>query len=83
MSLHVSERVQEIAADIFNLPKEKITPTCSPKEIKVWDSLQHVNLVLALEQEFGLEFEPDEIQQMKSIEKIAGLVKQKLERHET
>ena len=42
-----------------------------------WDSVEHLNLILALEMQFGIEFEPEEIEQMKSIGQIALLVESK------
>lgn len=71
-------RVRQIVADLFNLPLEEVTPTASPDTIVTWDSLQHLNLVLALEQEFGLQFTPEEIEQMLSVELIVDLLQEKL-----
>ena len=70
-------RTQRIVADIFNLPLEQITLASSPDTIEAWDSLQHLNLVLALEQEFGLQFTPEEIEQMLSVELIVDLLQEK------
>ena len=71
-------RVQQIVADLFQQSPEKITPASSPDTIETWDSLQHLNLVLALEQEFGLQFTPEEIEQMLSVELIVDLLEEKL-----
>lgn len=71
-------RTQRIVADLFNLPPERITPASSPDTIEAWDSLQHLNLVLALEQEFGLQFTPEEIEQMLSVELIVDLLSEKI-----
>lgn len=71
------ERVRQIVADLFNLPLEQITPAASPDTIVMWDSLQHLNLVLALEQEFGLQFTPEEIEQMLSVDLIVDLLREK------
>ncbi|MFN0088637.1 MAG: acyl carrier protein [Blastocatellia bacterium] len=75
--MRLFHRVQQIIADLFNLPLEKITPGSSPDTIESWDSLQHLNLVLALEQEFGLQFAPEEIEQMLSVELIVDLLAEK------
>ena len=70
----VYPQVQQIAADILQLPAERITPESSPENTEGWDSVQNLNLVLALEQRFDLQFEPDEIDRMKTIGDIAALV---------
>lgn len=76
--MNTLERVRHITADIFNRPFEQITPASSPDTLAGWDSLQHLNIVLALEQEFALQFTPEEIEQMLSVELIADLVEEKL-----
>ena len=46
----------------------------SPETIENWDSMQHLNLVLAIEEKFGLQLEPEDIEQMKSIGAVAAMV---------
>jgi acyl carrier protein len=72
------EKVRASSADIFQVPAGEITPASSPETIESWDSVQHLNLVLALEERFGVQFEPEEMDQMKNIGAIAGLVESKL-----
>lgn len=73
------DRVRRIVADVFGLPIEEIRPDSSPDNIETWDSLQHLNLVLALEQEFGVQFSPEEIEQLLSVELVAALLREKVE----
>jgi len=78
MNISVCDRVQNICADVFALSIEQITPESSPQTISTWDSLQHLNLVLAIEQEFGTQFAPEEIEQMLSVQHIIDLLAAKL-----
>jgi len=78
MNISVCDRVQNICADVFALSIEQITPESSPQTISTWDSLQHLNLVLAIEQEFGTQFAPDEIAPRLSIQAIIDLLAAKL-----
>ena len=71
------EDVRGIAADIFQVAPKRITRQASPDTIETWDSLQHLNLILALEQSFGLEFEPEEIERMTSIDAILAILEEK------
>jgi acyl carrier protein len=71
------DRVRDLAADVFSVHRERIRPESSPDDIENWDSLRHLNLVLALEQEFKIEFTPEEIEQLLSIELIVALVSEK------
>ena len=77
--MHVLSRVSITVADIFQLKAEDIKPESSPDTIEAWDSLQHLNLVLALEQEFGVQFTPEEIEQLLSVELIVDLLAEKLQ----
>jgi acyl carrier protein len=74
----VLSRVQRIMADVFSMPVERVTLESSSETIDSWDSLQHLNLMLALEQEFGLELLPEEIERLVSVHDIAALVSDKL-----
>jgi len=68
------EQVQAIASDIFGLPAGKITAESSPETIENWDSMQHLNLVLAVEEKFGVQLSPEDIEQMKNIGAVAAVV---------
>lgn len=51
-------------ASVFNVDASSIDETASPETIAEWDSLKHMNLVLALEEEFGISFSSDQIVEM-------------------
>ncbi len=72
-------QVQAIASDIFGVPVGNITAESSPETIENWDSMQHLNLVLAIEEKFGLQLSPEEIEEMKSVGSVAALVEKKLQ----
>ena len=79
MNASIFSRVQRVGADIFSMPTAQLTPESSPDTVDKWDSLQHLNLVLALEQEFDVHIVPDEIERMDSIQAIAWLIEKKLQ----
>ena len=72
------DRVRTVVAQVLELPEEQLDAASSPDTIETWDSLQHLNMVLALEQEFSVQFTPEEIEQMLSLELIALLVEEKM-----
>jgi acyl carrier protein len=72
------EQVRGIASDVFGVPADTITAESSPKSIESWDSMQHLNLVLAIEERFGVLFEPEEMEEMKNVSATAALVDRKL-----
>ena len=68
------DQVRNVASDIFGIPADKITAESSPETIENWDSMQHLNLVLAIEEKFGVQFEPEDIEQMRNLGAVAALV---------
>ena len=78
MSTTLLDRVRSIVADVLEVPVDRISAGSSPETIDTWDSVHHLNLVLALEQEFNLQFEPEEIDQMKDIHHILEILGNKV-----
>jgi acyl carrier protein len=77
--LNVFEQVRSIASDLLGIPAGQISAASSPENIETWDSVQHLNFVLAIEEKFGLQLSPEEMEQMKNIGDIVKLVEGKLQ----
>jgi acyl carrier protein len=73
----VFQRVQRIAADVFSVPIAYINAESSADTIETWDSLQHLNFVLAVEQEFGVQFTPEEIEKLISVNTVVEMLEAK------
>ena len=63
---------------VLGVPAENIDDHTSPDSVPTWDSMQHLQLVLALEQEFGVAFEVEEIEAMQRVGVIVSLLEQRL-----
>ena len=74
MTANTFTEVRAVASDIFGVPPDQITAESSPETIENWDSMQHLNLVLAIEEKFGVQLEPEDIEQMKSIGAVVALI---------
>jgi acyl carrier protein len=57
---------------------DRIKPESSPESIDSWDSTQHLNFVLALEEKFGLQLSPEEMEQMRNVGEAAKVIESKL-----
>ncbi len=79
MTATTFEQVRGIASDLFAVPLDRITAESSPETLESWDSTQHLNLVLALEEKFGFQLSPEEMEQMRNIGEIVKLVENKLQ----
>jgi len=58
---------------------DRIVANSSPDSIETWDSIQHLNFVLALEEKFGLQLSPEEMEQMRSVGEAAKVVQGKVQ----
>ncbi|MFY9673521.1 MAG: acyl carrier protein [Terriglobales bacterium] len=73
------DEVRGIASDILGVEAAKLSADSSPDTVESWDSVQHLNLVLALEERFALQLAPEEIEQMKTLGATAKLIETKLQ----
>lgn len=68
------DQVRQVAADIFNVPVDQLSFETTRDEVAQWDSLHHINFVIALEQTFGIQFSPEHMEQMLSLELVTLIV---------
>lgn len=74
------ERALEVFAQVFDDLPSDIRPETSAADIPGWDSFNHINLVVALEEEFKIKFRSNEIQEMENFGQIMALINKKLNR---
>ncbi len=75
MSETVREQVRQTVADIFNVSVRDVTEEPLPESIENWDSVTHLNLILALEQKFGVSFDVEELPELTSVGAIVAAVR--------
>jgi len=63
----MEERVKQVMAMVFGVAAHEIGANAAPGTIEAWDSMRHMNLVIALEEEFGVRFGEDQIEQLISL----------------
>jgi acyl carrier protein len=68
------DRIKQVMARVL---KTEVNDATSQTNCAGWDSLRHLNLVVELECEFDVSFEPEEIAQMKDINAIEAMLKNK------
>ena len=66
----MKDRIKLIIAQVLNIPIENVSDEASTKTIPNWDSLNHMNIIFAVEEQLGITFEDDEIMNLTSIKKI-------------
>jgi len=71
--------VQDIFRDIFDDENLIINDTTSSDDIEDWDSLNHINLVSAIEKEFKIKFALGELMILKDVGAMVDLMVEKLQ----
>ena len=72
---------QDLTEVIKNvLDVDSVSEDDSMETIESWDSLRHLNLVMAIEEHFGVTFDPDEIPELTSIRKISETIRRRAAR---
>jgi len=74
----IESKVRGVLADVFGLDAAEIGSDTSADTIEAWDSLQHLTVVLALEEEFDIQFTDEETVAVVSFDLIAATVAEKL-----
>jgi acyl carrier protein len=72
------ERVRGLVADTFNVPLASVTEHSRQGEVDAWDSLGHLNVVLGVEQEFGISVSPEDGEAMTSVAAIVRVLRREL-----
>jgi len=74
----IKERLQNVFRDVFDDEEIKISDEMTAEDVEEWDSLKHVQLVVASEQEFGVTFKTAEIMELKNVGEFISLIHKKL-----
>jgi len=61
MESNLENKIKGIFSSVFGVPQDEIVMTSSSETIESWDSLNHINLIFALEEEFNIEFSDEQI----------------------
>ena len=77
MSKNIEQTIKDLMAIVLNTDAAKIDDATSMDNTPGWDSANHINLVLALEEEFSISFEVSEFESMVSFFDIVQVIEAK------
>jgi acyl carrier protein len=66
-------RLQGIFDNVF-MEEVRVTPQLAAKDVDEWDSLTHVSLVLAIEEQFKIRFRVGEVESAKNVGDLVNLI---------
>lgn len=70
-------RLYSLVAETLSVPLDEITPQTGPLTLPQWDSFHHVHLMVAIEEQYGIQLGVEEISTMITVEEIARVLHRK------
>ena len=70
----IYRRLNNVFRDIFDDSSITVNEKTTSKDIEDWDSLEHINLIVAVEQEFGIKFNMNEVITMDNVGDMVKLI---------
>lgn len=62
--------VEEVVSEVFGVERESVNDSSCPETVDGWDSMGHVNLLVALEEHFNVSIDIGDVIEMVSVRKI-------------
>jgi acyl carrier protein len=75
----MEEKIRQLMAEVFEMKVTDLPASFNQSDVENWDSLHHLNLIVELESVFNVSFEPEEINEMTSFEKVLKSTSKKLD----
>jgi len=72
------ERVNDIFREVFDDDSIQITDAMTAKDVEEWDSLNHINLIVAVERAFKIKFTVKEVSNLANVGEFIALIRSKL-----
>ncbi|WMC91744.1 acyl carrier protein [Kineothrix sp. MB12-C1] len=66
--------LNEVFRDVFDDEEITVNEATTSEDIEDWDSLEHINLIAAVEQEFGMKFSMGQVVTMKNVGEMADII---------
>ncbi len=70
-------RLNEVFRDVFGDSSISVTPDTTSADIEDWDSIEHINLIGAVESEFGMRFKMREVSGMKNVGEMINIIQER------
>ena len=72
----MEDKIKEILATILEIDQSDVNNDTNPDTVSSWDSLRHMKLVFAIEDEYDVQFSDDQIIQLTDVGKIINCIKE-------
>lgn len=73
----IYEKLESIFEDVFD-ESVKLTADTTAEDVEDWDSLTHITLISAVEEEFGIKFKMKEVSSMRNIGEMVAIISERV-----
>ncbi len=73
----IIDRLNEVFRDVFDDSSLEVTAKTTADDIEDWDSIEHITLIGAVEDEFGMRFKMGEVSGMKNVGEMIDIIRQR------
>ncbi|MBP3588334.1 MAG: acyl carrier protein [Clostridia bacterium] len=80
MNQEIMDRLNAIFQDVFDDDSLTVGPNTTAKDVEDWDSLSHITLVSAVEDEFRMKFSMKEVVEMKNVGEMISIIEARRKR---
>lgn len=70
----IFEKLNEVFQDVFDDESITVGEATTAADIEDWDSLEHINLVVAIENKFNMKFNMGEVSTMKNVGEMVDII---------
>ncbi len=74
----IYQRLNKVFQDVFDDETITIKAETTANDIEGWDSLEHINLMVAVEKEFGFKFNMNEVTSMKNVGEMVSIIQERV-----
>lgn len=74
----VFEKLTTVFQDVFDDDEIVLSDETTSSDVEDWDSLNHINLVVSIEKEFGMKFSMGETQKMKNVGEMVTIIQSRI-----
>jgi acyl carrier protein len=74
----IYEQLTPLFRDLFDDETLVLRPDLAAADVPEWDSFNHINLIVAVEQKFGIKFQTAELESMLNVSHLVSLIEKKL-----
>ena len=75
----IYEQLNEVFRDVFDDDTIEVNDQTTSRDIDGWDSLEHINLIAAIETQFGMKFTMGQVVTMKNVGEMVDIISSQIQ----